>query len=161
MRLARHVLVALAVLGAVLTVHAMVVDMMAVGRGKVLLGHHNEDHGDDGVMIFELSMRDDENGVSGSLLAAAEGVDSGQDFPDIIIRIPAIEWASFDGRTAYFGGRGFVIFEDAIVFGWVKDNDATLHKDEFFVAALSPFGEMIWVGGGELASGFTYVGPAN
>jgi hypothetical protein len=157
----KRLLFCLVVLGAALTVQAMINSMMAAGRGKVLLGHHTEDHGDDGVLVFELSLRDDENGVTGSLLAAAEGVDHGNDFPDMIIRIPSIEWASFSGRTAHFGGNGFVIFDEAIVFGWVKDNEGTLHRDEFFVVALSPFGEMIWAGGGELSSGFAYVGPAH
>lgn len=157
----RRFLFCLAAVGAVLTVHAMVASMMASGVGKVLLGRHTEDHGDDGVLMFELALRDDENGVTGSVLAAAEGVDHGEDFPDVIIRIPRIEWASFDGRTAYFGGPGFVIFEEAIVFGWARDNRGTLHRDEFAIFALSPFGEIIWQGGGELASGHVYVGPAD
>jgi|GEM_PF-4400304 len=157
----KRLLFCLAALGVALTVHAMVTPMMATGVGKILLGHHTEDHGDDGVLIFDLSLRDDENGVTGSLLAAAEGVDHGNDFPDVIVRIPSIEWASFDGRTAYFGGPGFVIFDEAIVYGWVRDNEGTLRKDEFFVFALSPFGGMIWAGGGELSSGYVYVGPAD
>lgn len=161
MKIARHILVALTALGAAVTVYGMVANMMANGRGKVLLGHHTEDHGDDGVLTFDLSLRDDENGVTGSLLAAAEGVDHGNDFPDVIVRIPSIEWASFDGRATYFGGPGFVIFDEAIVYGWVRDNDGTLHRDEFFVFALSPFGGMIWAGGGELSSGYVYVGPAD
>lgn len=157
----KRLLFCLAALGVALTVQAMVTPMMANGIGKILLGRHTEDDGDNGVLIFELALRNDENGISGSLLAAAEGVDHGNDFPDVIVRIPSIEWASFDGRTAYFGGQGFVIFEEAIVFAWVRDNAGTPRKDEFFVFALSPFGEMIWAGGGELSSGYVYVGPAD
>lgn len=157
----KRLLMCLAALGVVLTAQAMIASMMARGAGKVLLGHHTEDHGDDGIMMFELNLRNDENGVTGSLLVAAEGAHRENDFPDIIVRIPNIEYASFDGRTAYFGGPGFVTFDEAIVFGWTRDNAGTPAKDEFAVVALSPFGEMIWAAHGGLSSGNVYVGPAD
>ncbi len=134
---------------------------MARGVGKILLGGHTEDHGDDGVLVFDLSVRSEGGHVQGSLLAAAEGVDHGEDFPDVIIRIPEIQYAELNGDTVFFAGDGFVIFEEAFVVGWVKHSPGTLDGDEFMVYAITPFGGMHWQGGGHLASGFVYIGPAN
>jgi hypothetical protein len=134
---------------------------LARGVGKILLGGHHEDHGEDGVLIFDFSLRCEGGAVQGSLLAAGEGIDHGEDFPDLILRIPRIQYAYRDGDTVFFAGEGFVIFEEAFIIAWAKHAEGALEGDEFMVYALSPLGGMYWQGGGHLASGFVHIGPVD
>jgi len=135
----------------------------ARGDGVIELGEHAGTIGDDeeegrGVLHFEIRRSDD--GVTGSLLFAAEH-SHGALYPDLVVRVSSIEQADFRQNSVTYTAKGRLHEQEVLVTGSAYDGEGTSRADSFSITCTDESGEVLLEAHGDLFIGDIRVGKAD
>ena len=126
----------------------LLVGLAATDRAATGLGNFHFGEDGHGIALFDFNIVDGAE-VTGSLLFAAEDHHS---YPDIIIRVPKITDASFDGSQVRFTAKGAFHDDPVDVVGKAIDRGDSLRPDWFFIKATSN-GEVVFEAEGDVHKG--------
>lgn len=123
----------------------------ASGQGSMSFG--KDGHGV-GFFLFQVASGDP---VTGSLVFAAE---DHHRYPDIIVRMEAIDKVGFRARAVSFSGQGRLHDEDVHVSATGYDGEGTKKPDTFTIRCTNNAGEIVFEASGEVFIGNVTVGSA-
>jgi hypothetical protein len=125
----------------------------ASGEGTMSFGEHG--HETVGFFLFEVERGPQ---TSGSLVFAAEYHEHGARYPEIVVRVPDIEYAVLGQRSIRFAAMGTQQEEPVFVAVSAFDSEGTTRPDKFTIVCINIEGEVVFEAEGEVVLGDILVG---
>jgi hypothetical protein len=129
--------------------HAAEIERSATGKGNFRFGHD-----DQSTAMFDFELFHGA-AASGKLLFAAEDHDH---YPDVIVRVPRIRAAAFDGQTVTFRAPGKLHDDAVTVIVSAFDGSASGGLDWFSIRCVGAANQVVFEARGDLFRGDIQIG---
>lgn len=129
----------------------VIVPRKAAGDGTMFFAVHDGKPTNAGYFTFNVTRG---SSTGGTITFAAE---AHEEYPEIIIVVPRIEYATFSAQTVHFAGNGRIQFVPAFVTVTAFDG-AGERPDRLAIVATNDQGEILFHAAGEVGIGDLYIG---